>query len=70
MTGLEPAEQLSHGWEEALRTFGKMNDVKIMCEKRDLYGAFVKSECPAITDEDLCLINTTVINQARNEVSE
>ena len=40
-TGLEPAEQMSVGWEEALNTFSKMNDLKIKNDKGDLYAAFV-----------------------------
>ena len=67
-TGLEPAEQMSVGWEEALQTFGKVNDLKIKSDKGDLYGAFVRKNRPQFTDEDLCLINNAVPHLARNEV--
>ena len=68
-TGLEPAEQMSIGWEHAMNTFGKMNDLKVKNGKGDLYGAFVKKDRPTFTDEDLHLINNAVPNLARNEVS-
>ena len=69
-TGLEPADQLSQGWEEALKSFGRMNSLKMNYGKGDLYAAFLQTERPAFTEEDLSLINNAVVSQARNEVSE
>ena len=61
-TGLEPADQLSNGWQEGLNTFGRMNKLKCNYGKADLYAAFVKADRPACTDADLRLINESVIN--------
>ena len=68
-SGLEPANQNSQGWLDALHTFGKLNDLNVKKERKDLYAAYVRAERPAFTDNDLHLINNTVMNIARNEVS-
>ena len=70
MTGLEPANQHSQGWRDALKTFGLLNSIKFNNKKKDMYGAFVRAERPVITDDELCLINDAVKNTAQNRVSE
>ena len=70
MTGLEPANQQSQGWRDALKTFGHLNAIKFNNKKKDMYGAFVRAERPVITNDELCLLNDAVKNTAQNEVSE
>ena len=70
MTGLEPANQQSQGWRDALKTFGHLNAIKFHNKRKDMYGAFVRAERPVITNDELCLLNDAVKNKAQNEVSE
>ena len=70
MTSLEPANQQSQGWRDALKTFGLLNAIKFNNNKKDTYEAFVRAERPVITDDELCLINDAVKNTAQNEVCE
>ena len=47
-----------------------MNDLNINYGKGDMYAAFVQTERPAFTDDNLSLINNAVVSRAQNEVSK
>ena len=66
-TGLEPANQMSNGWKEALQTFGRMNGLKIKNGQQDVYAAFVKVDRPTFSNEDINLIEKVAVNKLGNE---